>query len=786
LVKGPLPLEQTLRFGVEIADALDKAHRQGIVHRDLKPSNMMLTKSGVKLLDFGLAKAVAPAIQQSSLTALPTMAAAANLTQEGTILGTFQYMAPEQLEGREADARTDIFAFGAVLYEMATGTKAFSAESQASLITAIMSSDPAPISAIQPMSPPALDRVVKTCLAKDPEGRWQSAHDVGQELLWIAEAGSRAEIEPRAVAGRWQARIAWSVAAVLAAALALTLTRWRGSDRSSPPVVASLLPPATSAFDLSAGPPALSPDGLEFAFVASTEGGESLLWVRMLNASSDRPLSGTEGACCPFWSPDGRRLGFFAEGKLKRVEASGGAPEVLCDARDAGGGTWNKQGVILFAPGPGQPIHQVSASGGPGRPVTRLDAARGESFHSSPVFLPDGRHFLFGVATGSTVPFLDSIYLGSLDGDAPKRLVPAQANAAYAAGWLLFWRDRVLRAQRFDWKRGALEGEPFQIAADVEGHPSHTTAYFSISQNGLLAYAHGAADLSRLLWYDRSGRETGSIGTPAFYYYPRLSHDGRRLAVDQSNLTQQGDVWIHDLSRTEATRLTFDVADETAPIWSPHDDSIVFLRAAGGAASDLFRKPPDRPAAEEPLLVSPAKKQPTDWSPDGRFILFTSSDPERRNEDLWVLSLEGRRAATVVASRFDEWDGQFSPDGRWIAYVSNESGRPEVYAQPFQGPGPRRKMSTAGGLMPKWRHDGAELFYVAPDRRLMAVPVRKAANLDVGVPAALFETRIRMGPPFRHYEVSADGQRFLVDTMAAQEKERSVTLVVNWTAGARH
>jgi len=636
------------------------------------------------------------------------------------------------------------------------------------------------------MSPPALDRVVKTCLAKDPEERWQSAHDVGAELRWIAEAGSRAGTEPRAVAGRRQARIAWSVAAVLAAALALTLTRWRGSDRSSPPVVASLLPPATSAFDLSAGPPALSPDGLEFAFVASTEGGESLLWVRMLNASSDRPLSGTEGACCPFWSPDGRRLGFFAEGKLKRVEASGGAPEVLCDARDAGGGTWNKQGIILFAPGPGQPIHQVSASGGLSRPVTRLDAARGESFHSSPVFLPDGRHFLFGVATGSTVPFLDSIYLGSLDADAPKRLVPAQANAAYAPGWLLFWRDRVLRAQRFDWKRGALEGEPFQIATDVEGRPSHTTAYFSVSQNGLLAYAHGAADLSRLLWYDRSGRETDSIGTPAFYYYPRLSHDGRRLAVDQSNLAQQGDVWIHDLSRTEATRLTFDVADETLPIWSPHDDWIVFVRTAGAAASDLFRKPPDRPAAEEPLLVSPAQKGPTDWSPDGRFILFTYSDPEKRNDDLWVLSLEGRKAAPVVASRFDERDGQFSPDGRWIAYVSNESGRPEVYAQPFPDPGPRRKVSTAGGLMPKWRHDGTELFYVAPDRRLMAVPVRKAANLEVGVPAALFETRIRMAPPFRNYDVSADGQRFLVVTMAAQERERPVTLVVNWMAGARH
>jgi len=799
LARGALPLDQVLRYGIEIADALDKAHRQGIVHRDLKPSNVMLTKSGVKLLDFGLAKAVTSArpldaagreqaaasqhpMADNQMSALPTEMSP--LTQEGTILGTFQYMAPEQLEGKEADARTDIFAFGAVLYEMATGRKAFSGTSQASLISSILTSDPPAISVTQPMSPPALDRVVKTCLAKDPEERWQSAHDVGAELRWIAEAGSRAGTEPRAVAGRRQARIAWAVAAVLAAALALTLTCWRGSDRSSPPVVASLLPPATSAFDLSAGPPALSPDGLEFAFVASTAGGKSLLWVRTLKASSDRPLSGTEGACCPFWSPDGRRLGFFAEGKLKRVEASGGAPEVLCDARDAGGGTWNKRGIILFAPGQGQPIHQVSASGGLSRPVTRLDATRGESFHSSPVFLPDGQHFLFGVATGSTVPFLDSIHLGSLDGDAPKQLVRAQANAAYAAGWLFFWRDRVLRAQRFDWKRGALEDEPFQIATDVEGRPSHTTAYFSVSQNGLLAYVHGAADLSRLLWCDRSGRETESIGTPAFYYYPRLSHDGRRLAVDQSNLTQQGDVWIHDLSRTEATRLTFDVADETAPIWSPQDDSIVFSRAAG-AASDLFRKTPDRPAAEEPLLVSPTRKHPTDWSPDGRFILFTS-DPERRNEDLWVLSLEGRKAAPVVASRFDEWDGQFSPDGRWIAYVSNESGRPEVYAQAFPGPGPRRKVSTAGGLMPKWRHDGAELFYVAPDRRLMAVPVRKAANLEVGVPAALFETRIRMDPPFRNYDVSADGQRFLIDTMAAKEKERPVTLVVNWTAGARH
>ncbi|HEY3204697.1 MAG TPA: protein kinase [Thermoanaerobaculia bacterium] len=785
LAKGPLPLEQTLRYGVEVADALDKAHRQGIVHRDLKPGNVMLTKSGVKLLDFGLAKAMTPAAPQASLTALPTQQ---GLTQEGTILGTFQYMAPEQLEGKEADARTDIFALGATLYEMATGRKAFSGTSQASLIGAILHTEPPAVSSIQPMSPPVLDRVVKTCFAKDPEDRWQSAHDVGQELRWIAEAGSRAELGPRAAGSRTQIRIAWAVAAALLAAFALSLTRWRPSAQPFPSLVASLLPPADSAFDLRSGPPAISPDGLQLAFVASTDGGESLLWVRTLNASSDpdRPLLGTERACCPFWSPDGRRLGFFADGKLKRVQASGAAPETLCEAREALGGTWNQQGIILFAPGPGQPIHQVASSGGPSHSVTRLDTVRGESFHSSPLFLPDGRRFLFGVATGATAPFLESIHLGSLDGGTPRRLVAAQANAAYALGYLLFWRDRVLRAQRFDWKRGVLEGESFQIAEDVEGRPQHVGAYFAVSQNGLLVYARGGADLSRLLWFDRSGRETGSLGTAAYYYYPRLSHDGRRLAVDQSNLTQQGDVWIHDLSRTEATRLTFDVADETAPNWSPHDDSIVFLRAAGGGADDLFRKLPDRPAAEEPLFVSPARKHPTDWSPDERFILFTSSDPEGGgNQDLWVLSLEGNKAAPVVATRFDEWDGQFSPDGHWIAYVSDESGRPEVYAQPFPSPGPRRKVSTAGGLMPKWRNDGTKLFYVAPDRKVMAVPVRRTPNLEVGVPAALFQTQIRMYPPFRHYDVSPDGERFLVVTMPGKEVEKPITLVVNWTSGAR-
>jgi eukaryotic-like serine/threonine-protein kinase len=784
LARNPLPTEQVLRFGIEIADALDKAHRQGVVHRDLKPGNIMLTKSGVKLVDFGLAKLVASVPMASSLSILPTQAGA-NLTQEGTILGTFQYMAPEQLEGKEADARTDIFAFGAVLHEMATGQKAFSGKSQASLIAAILDSQPPPISTIQPMTPPALDRVVKTCLAKDPDDRWQTAHDVMLQLKWIAEGGSQARI-PAPVAARRQSRerIAWGAAAVLAvttvALAAILLTRPRPAVR---PVRSSLLPAEKTTYHFigeAAGPPAVSPDGLQIAFTARDASGKSLLWVRTLDSSAPRSLPGTEDAMYPFWSPDSRFIGFFAGGKLKKIEASGGPALTLCDAPDGRGGTWNREGVILFEPHFREPISRVASTGGKSTQVTKLDESRRETTHRFPFFLPDGNHFLYEAGSHAVgrESELHAIYLGSLDGKPRKLLVNARSKPLYAGGHLLFVRQKTLMAQPFDPKSGTLSGEAFPVVENVEEDPGYFTAVFSVSDNGVLAYqeAGGTEDQYQLTWFDRSGKQLEAVGQRGNLWTPRLSHDNRRVVFV---LGDPGDIWVEDLSRHVSTRLTFEPSDESSPAWSP-DDTRIFFRSLRSGSGDIYQKVASGTGADELLFSSSALKLPTSVSPDGRYVLFNTLNTKTK-WDLELLSLPDRKVTPFLQTEFDEVLGDFSPDGHWIAYASNESGRFEVYVQPFPGPGGKWQISTAGGVAPAWRRDGKELFYMAPDHKLMAVAVKIGATFETEAPHPLFETHIRNGPD-RHYDVSADGRRFLVNTPLGEETSPPITLVQNWTA----
>ena len=788
LVKGPLPVEQVLRYGIQIADALDKAHRLGIIHRDLKPGNVMLTKSGVKLLDFGLAKlrATTPGSVSSAVSVLSTQTGG-SLTAQGTILGTYEYMAPEQLEGKEADSRSDIFALGALLYEMATGQKPFQGKSQASLIAAILDRTPPPISTVQPMAPAALDRVVQTCLEKDPEDRWQTAHDVMLQLKWIAEGGSQAGLPAPIVARRRsRERLGWVVAAVVVASMGTLGVLQLRRPRSAPAVVRSnVLPPVKASFTFvgqGGGPVAVSPDGRQLAFVAAEPGGKRQLWIRPLESLIARSLPATEGAAYPFWSPDSRFVGFFADGKLKRIEVGGGPPLSICDASDPRGGSWNRDDIILFEPQFREPIHRVTAAGGKPVPVTSFDGSRRETTHRWPFFLPDGRRFLFfsGSHSTSAESDLDAIFVGSLDGEKPKLLVEARSNAAYAAGHLLFVRHRTLLAQLFDPKSLRLSGDAFPIAENVQDDPGFFNAVFSVSEGGTLAYQEsgGTIGLSEVAWVDRSGKKIGVLGDPADYYDPRISPDGRRVAVV---IGDPGDIWIYDVARPVRTRLTFAPGSDTAPTWSPDGTRVAFSSQRSGDG-DLYARTASGAGADELLSSSKVFKVANSWSPDGRYIVYTAT-PEKPGSkaDLWLLSLPDRKASPLAHTEFDEVAGAFSPDGRWLAYASNESARFEIYVKPFPEPGGKWQVSTAGGLEPRWRRDGKELFYLAPDGKVMAVEVGTGAAFEAGPPQALFVTSLKNAAGWR-YDVTADGQRFLVNRPIGEESSPPITLVQNWTA----
>ena len=779
LGKGALPLDQTLRYGVEIADALDKAHRQGIVHRDLKPGNVMITKSGVKLLDFGLAKAMAPAAQPSGLTSLPTVAGAANLTQAGTILGTFQYMAPEQLEGKEADARTDIFALGAVLYEMVTGRKAFSGTSQASLISSIMKEEPAPISGIQPMSPPALDRVVRNCLSKDPEDRWQSARDVANELKWIAE-GSQAGVPTKVSARRRsRERIAWALAALAtAAAVLLAVVVFRRPERPAQLVRASIVLPEKTFI----GDVALSPEGGKLAFTVANTAGQLTLWVRDLDTSAAHPIAGSEGARFPFWSPDGRFVAFFADAKLKKVEAGGGAALAICDAENGVGGAWNREGTIVLAPSPTAGLFRVLASGGKPVPVTKLDAKRHEKAHRYPFFLPDGRHFLY-TATSLSGGGEDSnvIRFASLDGGEDRLVVGAFSNAQYASGRLLYARDETLVAQGLDPDRGVLKGEPVVIEPRVFRVTDWAGFYaFSASEQAIVTAAPSIAP-SQLVWFDRSGKPGGSVGPPETFAQFRLSPDQRRVVATIMNGSRsKGEIWTVDVASGNASKLVSGPNEVFLPTWSA-DGSRVFYAAIPDNTSNprIWLKSIDG-SKEQPFAESSDNQSPWDWSPDGRFLAIMKVPLEgKRFTEIWILPASDPKHATPFATESqDQGEARFSPDGKWLAYSANESGIVEVYVRPFPGPGGTWKVSAAGGFLPQWRDDGKEIFYLSPDGKLMAVPIVLAPAFQAGTPAALFSLQSSTSL----FQASRDGKRFLINAIQEGAGSPPLNLLLNWDA----
>jgi serine/threonine protein kinase/Tol biopolymer transport system component len=790
LAKGPLPLDRALLYAIQISDALDKAHRQGITHRDLKPGNVMLTPLGTKLLDFGLAK-----LRPAAAGAVAGMSAAPNvspsLTGRGTILGTLQYMAPEQLEGKPADARTDIFAFGALLYEMLTGKRAFEGTSQASLISAILSSDPPPIAVRQPLTPPALDRVVKKCLAKDPDERWQSAHDLTSELKWIAESGLQTAVTAPGVDTQARSRARTPLFGWIAAAMLLVTTlglaaalNLRRAPVDTRVYRSTFVPPGNENPSLFVYQKlALSPDGLRLAFVANDANGHIVLWVRELAALTAQPLADTEGAAGPFWSPDSRFIAFSAGGKLKKIDASGGPAISLCDTNTGFPGSWGRSDVILFTPTVGQGLSRVSAAGATPTLATALDTKGGELWHRQPFFLPDGRHFLYAAAGALT----SGVYVGSLDSPDRTRLLDSFANAQYASGFLVFPRDGTLMAQPFDATLLALSGQAMAVAEHVNFTrgvpPTGTLAAFTVSDTGVLAFE--ASRNSRLVWFDRAGKQTGILGDPARYGSGvHLSPDRSQASVVVTDSPEAANVWIFDVARGVRTPLTTSgfVSSEVAPgsIWSPDGRRVVFASTQKGPR-DLFQKPSNGVGPENVLLADDFNKYPENWSPDGRFLLYmrwaNGSTP-----DIWVLPLFGdRKPFPFIEAPFYELASQFSPDGRWLAYNSNESGRAEVYVVPFPGPGAKVRISTAGGDNARWRRDGKEIFFLAENTLTAAEVTANGSRFEVGAAQRLFDVPTVDG--YWPYDVTPDGQRFLVNTLDGVVAP--LTIVVNWPAGLK-
>jgi serine/threonine protein kinase len=796
LRKGALPLKQSLEFAIHITEALATAHHGGILHRDLKPGNVMLTPVGAKLLDFGLAKA-APALGISAEVAggmtpsTPTLTIAdlsspSNaLTQRGTLLGTFQYMAPEVLQGREADARSDIFSLGCVLYEMVTGRRAFEGKSQLSVLTGILEKDPDPVSRVQKTSPPALDHVVKTCLEKNPEERFQTAHDVKVQLKWIAGGGTQAGITPSPPSN---SRLGWVAAAAAVLVLVLVAAYFTSSTTHSSPVVRSFIesPPGTSYVTLSpsAGPPAISPDGTRLAFTARDDKGKTMLYLRPLSSLTAQSLAGTEDSSYPFWSPDGHEIGFFAAGKLKKIEASGGPPQSLCDAAIGRGGAWSKEGVIVFAPGTSDRLLRVAAAGGAAEPATKLDVSRGENSDRWPYFLPDGQHFLFWARSSHGVQE-HTVYVGTLGSLQAKPLMKSELMAVYVPDYLLFLRDQTLMAQPFNTRSLETDGVAKPIAEHVAINPTTNRPVFSASDNGTLVYQAGNAQGGwHLFWFTRDGKQTGSVADLSPYFDPSISPDGTRLATALVSGQGTGDIWIFDLLRGTKTRLTFGPSIQRYPVWSP-DGKAIFFGSNRKGGIQIYTRASDGTGPERALLEGDdAFEYPESVSPDQRFLVYMRVATDKRTAtDIYALPLSGEpKPFPIVQNASNNLQPRISPDGKWIAYSSNESGRFEVYVTGFPGGGAKWQVSTSGGSFPKWRRDSKELFWLDAADNMMAVDVSTTANrVLMGTPQALFHAagvQTQQGP----YTVTADGKKFLINTGDVKEENQPFTLVQNWPA----
>ena len=772
--KGALPLDQVLQLATQIADALDRAHRAGVTHRDVKPQNIMLTRDGVKVLDFGLAKSmIKPGPADATLTAA--------LTTEGTVMGTPQYMAPEQFEGQEADARSDIWAFGAVLYEMVTGQRAFQGKSYSSLVGAILSADRPPM-AVKPFTPAWLERLVRRCLAKDPEDRWQSMRDIVLEL--------RTPIAETAAGPSKGVRWPWAVGAAVFA-LTTVVLGWRVRVPAPAPVMRfSVSLPDGAVFTTTevSGPTpqiAISPDGRMIAFAATQGQIEPVLYVRTLDSFTAQILPGTEGAAFPFWSADSRLAGFFAKGKLKIIDVYSRTVTVIADARAGRGATWNRNGTILFAEDIGSPLKSVPTAGGAPRLVTTLDAARGEVSHRFPQFLPDGRHFIYSnIASAGH----QGVYIGSLDSATSTQVLKGKWGSSSVFGqYLLSAREGLLTAHVLDTDRLTISGKQIRVADQVATNSPSGFAAFSASATGTLVYASGSSPNRELVWFSRDGRRLGSVGPPGEYSGPALRSDDRLLVVSRvDSQTRTPDIWMFDLERGTETRLTSHPASDRAPLWSAEGKHVIFGSDRSGTW-DLYMKSIETEQPETLLTSPPDGAFPSALSADGRFVIYHAPSPHR-GWDVWLQPMTERaKPSPIVQTDFNEMHGTVSPDGRWIAYTSDETGSMQVYVQSFPTAGNKSQVSVRGGYEPKWGANGDELYFISASRKLMSVKLQSGASFRAAVPEELFE--LPLSEPVASfpntYVVAADGRRFLVNTFIRDSPSSPIFVVLNWTTGLR-